>query len=43
MTGEELAAVAAALQAALPQNEEPPQPAVSAWKRAARLEAVGVR
>jgi hypothetical protein len=38
---DELAAVIAALQAASEQPEEAPQHERSAWKRAARLEAVG--
>jgi hypothetical protein len=40
VTDDELAAVIAALQ--MVTNEEPaPAPAQSAWKRAARVEAVG--
>jgi hypothetical protein len=43
VTEDELAAVVIALQALVKQPEEPAQPAVSAWKKAARLEAVGVQ
>ena len=40
---DELAAVIAAIQAAAAQTEEPSSPPESAWKRAARLEGVGVQ
>lgn len=40
MTGEELAAVAAALLDAGTDAKEPPEPQ-SRWKRAARIEGVG--
>ncbi|HEY9181057.1 MAG TPA: hypothetical protein VIO32_10085 [Candidatus Baltobacteraceae bacterium] len=40
MTGDELAAVIAALQAAT-SEQTMPEPASSAWKRAARAESVG--
>lgn len=42
MEPDELAAVIAAIQAAMQQTDEPPEP-VSAWKRAARLEGVDVQ
>jgi hypothetical protein len=43
MTDDELAAVIAAVQALIDQSEEPPQAQISAWKRAARLEGLGVQ
>ncbi|HET9095823.1 MAG TPA: hypothetical protein VFN37_04105 [Candidatus Baltobacteraceae bacterium] len=43
MNEDELAAVIAAVQALMQQTGEPAQPQVSAWKRAARLEAAGVQ
>lgn len=41
--GDELAAAIAALAAIGQPTEETPEPEISAWKRAARLEAIGVQ
>jgi hypothetical protein len=43
VSDDELAAIVIAVQTAMQQPEETPTPEISAWKRAARLEAVDVR
>ncbi len=43
MHPDELAAVIAAIQAAAQQPDDSSEPGISAWKRAARLEAIGVQ